>query len=112
MGPKGNAPWAKKRSADELSPAAGGKRANVPAVDAPPDSAPEAQAVSTPPKPVLPTSCSDADVNVLDVMRGVIAYARHHLKEHMKGNPKYFRLCRPGVACSPALRHQDGRLGG
>ena len=78
-----------KRSADQTSSAAALKRAHVPAV-APLDSARRAEVVGTPPNPVLPKSCSDADVNVSDVMRGVIAYVRHHLKEHMKGNPKYF----------------------
>ena len=90
-----------KRSAEATLPAAASKRANVQEADAtlpsapePEDAtlppAPEAEVVSPPPKPVLPTSCSDADVNVLDVMRGLIAYVRHHLREHMKGNPNYF----------------------
>ena len=47
-------------------------------------------ATGAPPKPVLPASCSDTDVNVLSLMRGIVAYVKFHLQVHMARNPQFF----------------------
>ena len=47
-------------------------------------------ATGAPPRPVLLASCSDADVNVLSLMRGIVAYVKFHLKAHMAHNPQFF----------------------
>ena len=43
-----------------------------------------------PVKPLLLASCFDTNVNVLSLMRGIVAYVKFHLKVHMMHNPQCF----------------------
>ena len=74
------------KAAPKEAPKAAGSAALVP-VDVPAPSA--ATQSASPPKPVLP-SCSDADVDVPTLMRGIIRFVQYHLKIHMKDNPQFF----------------------